>query len=742
MKRHTKGQFTSRRLPNLGLATLMFFSFLLGGNAIQAREEPDASPAASEASLELMFLGEENLVVTATKRLQKLTEVPGSVTIITEQEIKEKGCLTLKECFLNFTAAEFAYEGLFEVMRFRGIQSTYNNKILVLINGRKINTVDWNNYALHFGFNLDNIKQIEIIKGPGSSLYGANAFAGVINIITKQGVDLNGFNLKVSPGYTSETEELSQYYLLSYGKKAGKTDYTVSTSYWRQWDIDVINRITPNNLYQGQRIDLSLIHGQALVLHGGYHKMEDPYPGYSYTPTPRNKNFQETAYLDAKYTWTLDELSQLSFRAEDSYYPRRFVRQVNCTLNPTKIDSPADLPPGLTGIYYEDGTLPSPPENAIGGFYIDIASLDGSESVTLSGGSLNEFLAEIQYDLAWPGNNYFILGLSFTHGWSNGNYFITDVISEYNYAVYLQDEYHPVDNLILLGGVRYDFNTQYGGSISPRGSLIYSLLPNLRWKILYGQAFRSPAMIELHSQENYGIYKIQGNADLIPEKIEQSEASIEYEMGKWFQVKGGYFYWNSDDGIEASLFGAPLYLYFTDLSLVDPDLPAVPGLYQLRDLNEIPSLVTWSQNNSRIGHGWEIESALRLSSYFKLRLNYAGFQLYSGRLTAHPSWAPGHTDIFNGQLGFNYENIFFANFYAHIGRSPKLVRINIHAASPVNLSWLSQYDLSLGGKYQGIGLTFTIFNLFENHIAYNSFHNHLLPGNRIFRLNADYTYNF
>ncbi len=727
--------------PNLGLVTLMFLSFLLGGNAIQARQEPDAAPTSSETSLELMFLDEENLVVTATKRLQKLTEVPGSVTIITEQDIKEKGCLTLKECFANFTAAEFAYEGLFAVMRFRGIQSPYNNKILVLLNGRKINTVDWNNYALHFGFNLDNIKQIEIIKGPGSPLYGANAFAGVINIITKQGIDLNGLNLKLSPGYNFEAEELSQYYLLSYGKKSGDTDYMVSTSYWRQWDIDVINRNTPNNLYQGQRIDLSLSHQQALTLHGGYHKMEYPYPGYFYIPTPRNKNFQETAYLDANYTLTLDELSQLSFRAGDTYYPRRFLRQVNSIFNPVKIDSPADLPPGLTGIYYEDGTLSAPPENAIGGFYIDIASLDGSEAVKLSGGSLNEFLAEIQYDLAWPGNNYLILGLSFTYDWSHSNYFTTDIISEYNYAVYLQDEYHLRDNLILLGGVRYDFNTQYGGSLSPRGSLIYSLLPNLRWKTLYGRAFRSPAMIELHSQEDYGIYKVQGNAGLAPEKIEQSEALIEYEMGKWLQVKGGYFYWETREEIQPTILSSPFYLFFSDMSLVDPALPATPGLYQPLALHSIPTCLTWNKSSNRIAHGLELETALRFSSYFKLKLNYAGFRMYSRGVPRHPTWGEGFASIFNGQLGFNYENIFFANFYAHLGRSPNLVKAHMHT-SQVDLSWLSQYDLSLGGKYQGMGLTFTIFNLFENYIAFDSYNNQRIAGGRIIRLNADYTFNF
>ncbi len=734
----------NHRCPTAVPAVLTLLLWWLGGTAILARENPASSMAAPEAAMDLMLLGQEMFVVTATKRLQKLTEVPGSVTIITGQEIREKGCLTLKEVLTNFTAAEFSYDGVAENIRLRGIQATHNNKILVLLNGRKINTVDWNNYAHHFGYNLDNIKQIEIVKGPGSSLYGANAFAGVINVITKQGVDLNGLNLKLSSGYNSESEGLSQYYLLSYGTKSGGTDYMVSTSYWRQWDIDVINRNTPNNFYQGQRIDLSLTHNQALVLHGGYHKMEDPYQGFFFTPTPRNKNLQETAYLDAKHTWTLNDLCQLSFRAEDTYYPGRWLRQINYNLSRIKIDSPADFPPGLTGIYYDNGTPPAPPENALGGYYIDISSLGGAEEEIFSGGSMNEALAEIQYDLSWPDRNHFMLGSSFTHDWFQGNYFSTETVSDHNYAVYLQDEYHLGDNLILLGGLRYDFNTQYGGSLSPRGSLIYSPLPHLRLKTLYGQAFRSPAMMELHSLGDFGIYEIRGKSNLIPEKIEQSEASIEYESGKWFQVKGGYFYWQTRDEIQLSYTCSPLYLYFPDMSLVNPALPDAPGLYHTQALNIVPSLITWANRNSRIGHGLEIESSIRFSSYFKLRLNYAGFQLYSRQRPNHPAWAEGHADIFNGILGFNYENIFFANFYAHIGRSPQAVGLTIQTTSkpPVNISWLSQYDLSLGGNYQGWGLTFVVLNLFENYIAYDPSRDQRVSGTRIIRLNAEYTHNF
>ena len=61
---------------------------------------------------------------------------------------------------------------------------------------------------------------------------------------------------------------------------------------------------------------------------------------------------------------------------------------------------------------------------------------------------------------------------------------------------------------------------------------------------MYGSAFRAPLFLE----RNYGFYEATGNEDLRPEKIEQSEASIEYEIGKWLQVKGRYFYWETEVG--------------------------------------------------------------------------------------------------------------------------------------------------------------------------------------------------
>ena len=705
------------------------------------QKQTEKATVLSNIKVSELWLFDEIFVTTATKRLQKLSEVPGSVTIISEQEIREKGVLTLKELLINYAGTEIAYEGIFETMRFRGMQASYNNKILVLIDGRKINTIDFGNYNANFGYNLDNIKQIEIVKGPGSSLYGANAFSGVINIITKDGQDIGGLNTKLSVGSKPGDAELSQYYLSTYGKKTGDLNYTVSAGYWRQLGFDPINLEAPNELFEGNKADLSLKYKDDWVVRAGYHKMEDPFVGSVYTPTPRHQNYEESFYLDMKYNFELDELSKLSLRLEDTYYYKNDTRQVIYNINRIKIGSIADLPPGAIMIIDANNNI-SPITDAVGGYYITfneaMGLLDGTflEEEMSRRGPLNEILFEAQYDLAWPQNNYFIAGLSLTHDWCQGIIYSSETVSDQNYAFYLQDEYHALDNLIILAGLRYDYNTAYGSNLSPRGSIIYSPLSELRIKALYGSAFRAPVFMERYTQYNYGFYEAVGNADLKPEKIEQCEAGIEYEIGKWFQIKGGYFYWETKDEIQFDYELAPLFVY------------SPPALFYTRELNQAPAMISWSNNNSRIGHGIELESTFRPIAYTQLKLNYTRINLYSRQSPQHPSWAEGVADMFNGMMGFNYENLFFINFYAHFGRMPNQVGASESFSDfekglgLIKAKWLSQYDLSVGGKYKGVGLTIAAFNIFENPMVYNTVKDNYIKGERIVRVNADYTFKF
>lgn len=692
---------------------------------------------------ELLLFSDEVMVMSATKRLQKLSEVPGSVTIITEKEIRERGALTIYEALANMTGVSFANDSVFNTMRFRGMQASYNNKILVLVDGRKVNCLDWGNYDGQFGTNLANVKQIEVIKGPGSSLYGANAYAGVISIITKTGAEIGGLKTEVSVDNKPGDFEASQKYSLTYGTKQNDLDYKVSASYWRQLGVDTLNGHHPNDLYDGDEASFSLNLKDIWTLRAGYHRSNDPWPGSAYTPTPRNVEKLEMIYLDSTYTLGLNELSKLQLHLTDNYNLNKAVQTELWNLDRKKINSISDFPDPTPGIIITDQGQMELISEAIGNYYIGlndflrIVSGSGLDVTDLGQGQMNEFMTELQYNLSWPQNNYLLAGLNVKFDWSNQDYYVTDEVADNNYAAFVQDEYHFGEELILLSGLRYDYNQDYGSNLSPRESLIYQPVKGLRIKGLYGSAFRSPVILERYTQTDYGFYKGTGNPDLKPESIQQSEASVEYELGKWFQAKAGYFYWETHNEIQFAYTYGSLYVYSPDLSLISSLLPPAPGLFYAAQLNAAPSLVSWDNSNSRIGHGLELETSVAPNDYVRVKLNYSRINLYARKQPEHPAWAQGVADVGNGILELHYQDLLFMNFYTNFSRTPMTVGPN-----EVKAKWIRQCDLSVGCTYKALSVVGVIYNLFNDPVSYDTFRDDYLKSEPIYRVNASYTLKF
>ena len=157
-------------------------------------------------------------VYGASKHEQKTTEAPSAVSIVTKDDIKKSGYRTLTEILNSvrgfYTTSDRAYSYI--GVRGFSLPGDYGGRLLICIDGHRINDPIFDSAfnGMEFPLDVDLIERVEVIRGPGSSLYGNNAMLGVINVITRRGRDLNG--VEVSGAYGSNDTWTGR---LSYGSR-------------------------------------------------------------------------------------------------------------------------------------------------------------------------------------------------------------------------------------------------------------------------------------------------------------------------------------------------------------------------------------------------------------------------------------------------------------------------------------------------------------------------------------------
>ena len=164
---------------------------------------PSNVVAAAEGTSEQMLFMEIPSIITASKKQEKIQEAPAVVTVITAEEIKDFGCDTLYDVLQRLTSVQMAGSHMLpdNISVIRGdLETHYDNHVLILINGRPFrdSISGGQNGPLYQIFPVDVIDHIEFVRGPGSVLYGSDAFQGVINIITKKPAE--GFSAELTAG--------------------------------------------------------------------------------------------------------------------------------------------------------------------------------------------------------------------------------------------------------------------------------------------------------------------------------------------------------------------------------------------------------------------------------------------------------------------------------------------------------------------------------------------------------------
>jgi outer membrane receptor for ferrienterochelin and colicins len=190
-----------------------------------------AVPDITELSIvELMNL-EVKTVYGASKFEQKITEAPSSISIVTAEDIKRYGYRTLTEILQSVRGFYISYDRDFSYAEVRGFgrPGDYNDRILFLVDGHRMNENITNGVSMgtDFPVDVDLSEKIEVIRGPGSSIYGSNAFFAVINVIIRRGQDLNAAEISSDVGSYSTYKER-----VSFRKKFQKGVELIASGSW------------------------------------------------------------------------------------------------------------------------------------------------------------------------------------------------------------------------------------------------------------------------------------------------------------------------------------------------------------------------------------------------------------------------------------------------------------------------------------------------------------------------------
>ena len=178
-------------------------------------------------------------VTSVSKKEQKLSRTAAAIFVITQEDIRRSGARNIPDLLRMVPGMDVAeINGSTWAVSARGFNGQFSNKLLVMIDGRIVYTPNFSGvYWDTMDFPVEDIERIEVIRGPGGSIWGANAVNGVVSIFTKKAADTRGALLTGGGGNVQQEFGLAQY-----GGAGGKTtDYRVYAKYFNQSDLPALD---------------------------------------------------------------------------------------------------------------------------------------------------------------------------------------------------------------------------------------------------------------------------------------------------------------------------------------------------------------------------------------------------------------------------------------------------------------------------------------------------------------------
>ncbi len=539
------------------------------------------SPQEEEQAL-LQVYGSERMVSIATGGQQNLRRAPAVATVITAEDIASMGAKNLDDVMQSVPGVHVSRTALSYLSSYaiRGIYGNPTNpQVLLLQNGIPTNSLYRGDRGQSMGAPpLENISRIEIIRGPGSALYGADAFSGVINIITRTAADSPGTKIGVRGGsfntrdvWVQHGGNLGEIDLAAYlrlGRSDGQKEIIQADAATRLDSI--MGTHPPSSLAPGpvntgyNAVDVSLDLGyDDWRFRTGYKLRSDvgTGAGTSYALDPVGK--EKARHFNADLSWNDPKFSQnwgLGFTAS---YLQHIEEMSNYHLFPPNTRFPNSIvtdpavaallgvPVGTSvpGQFSASGMIGSPGrwerQTRLSGY----ATYSGFAGHSLRFGLGHEDL-----------NMYKVRTVKNFWLSSNGTPVPTGAVIDYsaiqphqlthrrfNDYVFVQDEWKFARDWTLTAGLRHDNYSDFGGTTNPRLALVWDVTLDLTAKLLYGHAFRAPALNEQYGVNPSGM----GNPNLEPERIATLEAAFSWQAGKYTQCNLSFFRYSMKDVIAA-----------------------------------------------------------------------------------------------------------------------------------------------------------------------------------------------
>jgi len=479
-------------------------------------------PAQAATEQDLTALSLEDLltvdIISASRLAQKPNEAPSSITTLNAKDIKTFGWRTLAEALNAMRGLYVSNDRNYSYLGVRGMSNhgSYNSRVLLMIDGQRMNEniFDGGYIAQEFMLDIDLIERIEFIPGSGSSIYGANAFHGLINVVTKRGNALDGAQVAGEIG-TFDTYKTRA----SYGKTLDNgLDMLLSAShfdtqgvedlYFPEFDQPSNNHGVAQNM-DDERADrlFARVQYQDLTLMGGFVDRFKRVPTASFGAIfndPQLHTTDRQFFGNVKYQKELNDDVTLSMK-------------------------------GFYQGYDYDGDIPYLLDNR------RVVNVDASRGRWWGG--------ELQLTANVWERHRLMMGVEYQYDQrqQQSNFDLTPYASYLNsnrqgdrVELYVQDDIRVFEHWIFSAGLRLDHHHMLDAlQLNPRFGLIWNPTSNQTYKLLYSSSFRAPNVFERDYHQNDIFVANPNNRE---ERIKSYEAIAEWRIDNELKLTSNLFY--------------------------------------------------------------------------------------------------------------------------------------------------------------------------------------------------------